>query len=898
MGFDLARAIAHGRFFRAFLFGSAAAIAAPIAPQALAQEAGPEAPAPEVEDEIVVVGSRPLAESEAAALMIQRSSDNLVSVLAADAIGRLPDQNIAFAIGRLPGVALERDQGQARYVNLRGSPRYWTTLSFDGLTVVSPEGRETRFDNIPSAIAKRVLVNKAITPDMPGTTVAGNVDVITRNAFDYDGFKLFGNTALGYVQLGGGEESDNSLVVSNQFLDGTLGVMIQGSFYKRNMVTDNWETDPYVRTTNPLTPRFAREYENKPYRLTRQNSSFSMRADYRPSDNHSLFGSVIWTQYEDEELRNNYIFRLDQGTRDPRSTPVEGIVYGARLDVNTNSLESQEDSYISTLGGESLMGGWTIDWRANYTYTKDGRDAPALPTFQSSADPALRPSVVYNFTQGDNNTVRLFRTNVAGSTRTLGAAVQNIDDFQWPFLAISKRIGSDDTQAYTLKLDLDREVEMFGRDVELGFGAMWTDRIKKSNEVSWTASAAQIAAAGLTVPTFANFRNGKPYQGDYVLGYNFTYHSKDAVDRYIAGLIQRGVATRNNTSNNFYKVGEQVLAGYGMAKVNQDWGNIVFGARVEKVENTGRAIAQTVGFTNVSSEDTLIYPSAHVNIDLNDTDKLRVGITSSASRPDFDDLRPNFTFNDTARTISGGNPEAKNEKQRGIDVYFERYGEDKGYFSAGVFYKLVEDVLFVQSDVFGLTVLNTPGIDRSGYTLTTVRNGGDGYLVGGEVFYSTTAAGLVDRLGLPAWLGGFGVRGSATWTSSEVTIPAVGLAPDRRILLPGTSDGVYNLQATYEMFDLSVRLAYQYRTAWRQSVGNYTTVSGVVVPDGNGDIFWDDDDELDLSVRYRLSDAFEVYFDGVNLLDGGGRRYADSPNHPIEYETFGRRYIAGVRFNF
>ena len=70
------------------------------------------------------------------------------------------------------------------------------------------------------------------------------------------------------------------------------------------------------------------------------------------------------------------------------------------------------------------------------------------------------------------------------------------------------------------------------------------------------------------------------------------------------------------------------------------------------------------------------------------------------------------------------------------------------------------------------------------------------------------------------------------------------------------------------------------------------------VPVTNGDVYWDDDEELDLSIRYSLNDNFEIFFDAVNLTDDAGRRYGDDPGHPIEYETFGRRYIAGVRFSF
>lgn len=165
-----------------------------IPTSALAQTAG-EAEA--AEDVIVVTGSRPIAESEAAALAAQRNADSLVTIAASDSVGRLPDQNIAQAASRLPGLAIERDQGQARYISLRGAPNYWTTLSFDGINVVSPEGRDARFDSIPSAIASMIVVSKAVTPDMPGETVSGNVNVITRSAFDYQAFALPGKPGWG-----------------------------------------------------------------------------------------------------------------------------------------------------------------------------------------------------------------------------------------------------------------------------------------------------------------------------------------------------------------------------------------------------------------------------------------------------------------------------------------------------------------------------------------------------------------------------------------------------------------------------------------------------------------------------------------------------------------------------
>lgn len=927
--------------WRALLLGGATIGASA---QATAQQAATAPAATNSSDEIVVTARRPLAESEAASLAIQREADSVVSVLSADAIGRLPDQNIAFAIGRLPGVSIERDQGQARYVNLRGTPVYWNTLSFDGLSVVSPEGRATRLDNVPSVLASQVLVTKAITADMPGDTVSGNINIITRRASEYDGFTLFGNAALGYVTLGGGEEVDTSLVYADQFLNDRLGVLLQGSYYRRNMVTDNWETDPYIEApAGQPGVRFAREYENKPYRLTRENSSLSFRVDYEINPNHSVFASSIWTQYADEELRNNYIFRFDQGRTATGAstgingagaitgnTPTFGTVFAVQLRNNTNSLESEEDTYINSLGGESLVGPWTLDWRANYTFSSDGRDAPALPDFRSPSGSADRPTVQYDFQDGHNNTVRLFRTNVVGSTLSRGEAVASIDSFQWPLRLLSRRSGGDITQAWTFKLDAEREFDAFGSNIEFSTGLLYVDRAKKSREVLWTtgdltssANAATLArfnAAGYNVNTFYDqIRLGRPYLGEYGLGYNFTYHSKSRLDQITADLIARGVMTRDTATelNNYYDVSERVLAAYAMAVIDQPWGNVVVGLRGEQIQNESTALPLVGGvrrLTTIESEETLFYPSLHINWDITDEWKARLGFTSTASRPDFDDLRPNFTIDDVNRTISGGNPDARPERQIGVDAYLEWYMEPEGYFSAGVFYKDLSDVLFLERTAFGSSALDSGSTIRSDYAFTRVNNAGDGWVQGLELAYSQTAAGLVESMDLPEWLGGFGIRATAVWVDSEVNIPAVRtstgtiLNPERTAPLLGTSDSTYNLQLTYEMYGLSVRLAYQQRSPWGQSYGSYVTNGGQIVPGGNnlgprvdsanGDIYWDSDDELDLSIRYQVNDNFEWYFDGVNLLNGAGRRYADSPNYPIEYETFGPRFIMGTRFNF
>ena len=115
-------------------------------------------------------------------------------------------------------------------------------------------------------------------------------------------------------------------------------------------------------------------------------------------------------------------------------------------------------------------------------------------------------------------------------------------------------------------------------------------------------------------------------------------------------------------------------------------------------------------------------------------------------------------------------------------------------------------------------------------------------------------------------------------------------APDgSKVVLPNTSDLVYNVGAYYEQYGLSARLNYQRRSEWLDSFG---------APSDGGNTFWASDDELDFSARYAVSDNIEVYFDASNLLDNPGRRYSRESAYTIEWEQFGSRYTGGVRFVF
>ena len=888
--------------------------------------------------EVVVIGSRPIAESEAAALKVQRNSDNLVAVAAADAVGRLPDQNIAQAASRVPGVAVERDQGQARYISLRGAPNYWTTLSFDGITVVSPEGRDARYDSVPSAIASQIIVTKAVTPDMPSETISGNVNIVTRSAFDFDGERISAKAGYGHASLGDRPQYEGSGVYSNRFDTGAgeVGVVFSATYFERAMVTDNFETD-FERVSQDQRPdnqtRFwAHEAENKLYRLTRKNWSGTGRIDWRDGGNEISLRS-IFTTFTDDEARDNYRFDLDDRQSDlvaqtagctptlnstPTTTgyadicigntPLKGTVYGIDIRQRSTLRAFEQSIFTNTLEGKhQISDSWTLNWLGNYTESKDDRSVVGEASWESPSTRTLRPTVAYDFSDPNRSRLQLFTTlQLSSPTRyQAGSPVTAIDTFTKPLTSLTTLDAIDTTTAYTGRVFATHDTNLLGGDATLKFGVQFDQRTKVVDEKNLVLNtAAQFSAIGLSTD-YNQFSLDKAFLGRIPMDYTFRYFDPEKMR--VAINAARSNFSLQPVVANFYDVREQVLAGYVMGTVKWDWGSAVAGVRVENLKNRGIAngtIAGASGRIVAQSSDTQAFPSLHVNYNLDDTKKLRFSLTSGAARADYDQIRPNVVVNDTNLTISGGNPAVKPEKARGADAYFEWYIEPQGYLMAGVFYKRVSDVLYRQSRIFNSDSLNTNGIDRSSYLFSGITNGGDGYLTGVEAAAQLQLEPWISATGLPDWMGGFGFRATATLNDSEVTKPAIGTVPARKLRLPGTSDEVYNFSVYYEKYDLSLQLSYQKRSLWLDSFADDLT-------DG-GDTFWAADDELDFSARYSVNKNFEIYFDATNLLNNPGRRFSEPGNlltatgipssfssvQTIEWERFGPRYAAGVRVVF
>lgn len=154
-------------------------------------------------EEILVTAER--VHGEAEAINRERTAENILQVLPAEVITSLPNANVADAIGRLPSVTLERDEGEGKYVQIRGTEPRFSNVTIDGVNVPAPESgvRQIKLYVIPSDIVESVEINKTLLANMDGDGIGGSVNLRTKAAGEQPTVSLFG--LGGYTPILNGE---------------------------------------------------------------------------------------------------------------------------------------------------------------------------------------------------------------------------------------------------------------------------------------------------------------------------------------------------------------------------------------------------------------------------------------------------------------------------------------------------------------------------------------------------------------------------------------------------------------------------------------------------------------------------------------------------------------------
>lgn len=834
-------------------------------------------------EEIVVYGRQ--SASTASALSQQRASDRITAVVSAEEIGVLPDQNAAEALSRVPGTFLERDQGEGRYVGIRGIDPDLNTTSVNGLRIPAPEGdkRAIQLDVIPSELLSKLEVSKSVTPDMDGDAVGGAIEIESMSAFERRGRTMSLTAESTYSEL----TDEVSPRISGNYTDlfdfagveDSLGVAFAVSYYDRDFGSDNvengsgWPRDRARLDGSEF--RAAEEIEQRDYTLNRERFGAALNFDFRPTDFSEYYLRTLYSEASDQEYRMANVFKLeddeaDNGGASDASTPSSASWDNAALDKELK--DRYEEATIASLaaGGRHFLEAWTVEYQAGYSRAE--QDTPSDQTALFVGD---------GFTLGYDGLGE--QIGVFGDAASADPAAYQLDE-----LATASSLTEDDEWSY--RLDFTRDLTDIGYPGSVQFGGKARLREK-------TADETETVYDGFPEATLAD--GFAADVGDYDLAAPFVGPaiSQGAVDRYIASnrdaLEIDDEETLIASVGGDYQVNEDVYAAYALTKVELGPVRIIGGLRWEHTafDAEGNAIVISddgptlIDVASDNDYDDLL-PSITVRYALTEDMLLRFAASRTIARPEFGDSAPlaqiEVEEDDDEIQLEAelGNPDLDPYKVLNLDASFEWYFGAIGLFSVGVFYKDIDDFI-VRADVAEQTDL-TPFIGNlvvDDAEVIQPINGDKASVFGAEVALTRHFSEL------PAPFDGLLLSINATISDSEAEIAL----RDEKIDLPGQSDLVANFIVGYEKGPVSLRLSSTYTGERLEEL--------VEPDDASFDRYQSEHFQIDFSGYYDVTQTWQIQLEVNNINDEPYyANFGTNDRYNAQYEEYGRTYALGVRY--
>ncbi len=248
---------------------------------------------------VTVKGDRQFGELEA--LNIERTADNIVQVLPSEIITSLPNTNIADAVGRLPSVSLERDEGEGKYIQIRGTEPRLSNVTINGIHVPSPEGvRNVKLDVIPADLVDMVELNKTLSANQDADAIGGSVNLVTKSATDNPYVTILGMG--GYAPISGGRNLYQVDATAGQRFgkEKKIGLLFGGSYDYNARGINDIEPGPGVFTLPDGSTFLGPNTEDqRNYHYDRTRYGFGGEGDYKLGDMSSVYLRGLYAKFKD-----------------------------------------------------------------------------------------------------------------------------------------------------------------------------------------------------------------------------------------------------------------------------------------------------------------------------------------------------------------------------------------------------------------------------------------------------------------------------------------------------------------------------------------------------------------------------------------------------------------------
>jgi TonB-dependent receptor len=826
----------------------AAGLLAQAAAQAQTAPANPGAPGtpdiPVTRSVVVITGQ---AEATDRALRDQAAADHVVSVVRADGIGRLPDKNAAEALQRLPGVSVERDQGEGRYVRIRGLGPDLNSVSLNGATVPAPEAgrRAVALDVLPSSLVRALVVSKTQTPDMDANALGGHIDVQTISAFDHPGRFASADLAAGYETNTKRTSPSGAVVWSNLFDEGRFGLALGLSHEQRKFGSDNTETG------GAWDGDALEEFERRDYRITRDRTGLTLNAEYRPANGHRYHARVLASRFSDDERRQAHSIEF-------ADAQTEGQLGEAESVRELKSRRETQDIRSLALGADVPLGAWRLQAAAGFSQARETSPL-GIAGAKFEADDSFNG---VGFTDSR-------RPRLLGPSSLQNAALYALTE-------IEAEEGQTRDRERHLRLDLSRGFRVGSREAELKFGGKTSHRSKTNAMTTYVLEDLDEAPLSLSDAqrSLAAFSSGSV---DYAWGDFGPAIGSDAVRALLQRVKLADFVDDEATRINTWRMDEQVQAAYVQGRVDLGSTTLLGGVRVERA----RLQAQGTGLDNGDFKDvkaekqqTHWLPGLHLRHDFDNRTALRAAWSNSVVRPTFEQLMPAYVIDGDEAEF--GNPHLRSLKSSNLDVGVERQLGFAGAVSAYAFHKRIQNFVY-QTDVAGAG--DWAAFDEA----ITYANGDRASVSGVELAWSRSWREL------PGAWGGLVTSANGSFSRSKARIVSNdgGVPQGRDIPLPSQSDRSLNLVLGYEQPSFGLRLAANHKSKYLLEVGDPL--------DAGADLYVKAQTQWDLSARLALSRQVSLVFEAMNLNDSPYDVYTGQPQRNAQYETYGRSFRVAVK---
>ena len=923
----------------------------------------------EIDENIEVIEVTGIRASMIKAMDIKRDAHGVVDAISAEDMGKFPDTNLAESLQRISGVSIDRSNNEGSHVTVRGFGPNFNLVTLNGRQMPTaamgmtsaPSTRSFDFGNLASESVSAVEIYKTGRAANPSGGIGSTINIITARPLNNPGLKA----SLGVkgvmdttVETGNDITPELSGLFSNTFADDTFGILVTGSYQKRDSREQNAEVSGWRANSlgdlssatvnnsnlnpddNTWLPRNFK-YDVGDIERTRTNAQVVLQ--YKPVQNITATLDYTYAENETSSDRNHFGVWFNGGGNVNEVTINE---HGTTLFLDETGGTMDYFGYDNSAGSENNSIGFNIEWLANDTlsFTFDYHNSTAESKGLDDG----------------NNSFIIVGTKIDG--KSVDFTNREIPFLELDFMDITTGITPDQIApniAIANSSAMKTDIEQFRLDgnwvndgnsalSSIDFGVSFVEMSSFSQFSSGFYGVATQASSAYfdndifvkkgTDGLFTSFTGS-------VLPYFYSFDGAIALQQAETGL---GIDFNPGAPKDDHTVIEETTSAYIQFTFESEYNGMpistVAGFRYEQSDVSASSLekellyvewfsstefesisANESTYTDVGSDYDLFLPSLDINIELTDDLLARFSYSRTVTRNNLSAMRGTTSMNDKpkigARTGYRGNPSLLPYTADNIDLSLEYYYNEGSYVSAGYFSKNVDNFLVTTVEQETLDGIYDPyngarsdlarqQLIDEGIQLTEENifdrmlenQGGDAITIIGDATDELVVWGINkptngETVSIDGWE--FAVQHlfgeSGFGTIANFTIVSGDVGYNNEQI--GVQFALPGLSDSANLVAFYDKDGIQARIAynWRDE---FLSAIGQQEGGANEPQHTEAYGQWDVSASFEISENFTVFVEGLNITEETQRIYGRYEEQLLNARQYGARYNLGMRYNF